>query len=368
MNLNSTDSYMVLIGHATPVNTLTGRPQTIGEQVQIVLTGADTVYAGRIEFGIAGAVSLDVSSGELTGADGPHPATLVVDPSGSNNALLFTAVANGIAGRAVSVAMASPVTSQLTAVSVSGNDITITPGTKARMTIGGTLNGGATVFPVLLYAGTKDGEHWWTGTGTLESPNDFELHGDCAGGMFTLYSSGFHALAQIGLWYSGTGATWPDAATGWTPDSGYTGTPALTAGISSAGQVVTACNAYGACSDLVTAANNTGNDGTGAVAAVAKANLTGGDSGIVAFNLDGLDFEGNKITELVLLKALQFRVSNTVAVALTQSGGGTLNLTVERAACFASANLLSRWMDHPVVITAPAPCTVWITAAGGPSS
>ena len=89
---------------------------------------------------------------------------------------------------------------------------------------------------------------------------------------------------------------------------------------------------------------------------------------IVGINLDGLDFEGNKITELVLLKALQFRVSNTVAVALTQSGGGTLNLTVERAACFASANLLSRWMDHPVVITAPAPCTVWITAAGGPSS
>jgi hypothetical protein len=193
-------------------------------------------------------------------------ATATINPSGADNSVLYTAVAGqGADGNDITLTYATPAAVATTAVGVVTDAITVTPGTKARMVIAGTLTSdGSTpvVFPVLLYAGLVGGRP------AYESGD----YGLSWGGTDWLLTD------DLGnTWLSSDDVATPDLVGVWAPLSPpVTGNPTVTAGTSSAAQVITAVNASGPAAALVTASAS--GTVTGAVAAVAATNLTGGVS------------------------------------------------------------------------------------------
>lgn len=200
-------------------------------------------------------------------------ATLLVDPApDADNSVLYTAKTAGAGGELVSIAYAAPAASAETTVAVNTNAITVTPGTKARMTIGGTLTPDIT--GALLYAGLYEGRPYWT-SNSLAFAQNFGVNAftilyypsdrwlleaySAAGALLNAYTSDLPAAAN------------PADATGWTPASPATGTPTVTAGISNAAQVIAAVNASSPAAALVTASESGAT--TGPVAAVAATNL-----------------------------------------------------------------------------------------------
>jgi len=89
-----------------------------------------TITMTLLRFDLADVIrSVDFSSGAAAGTEveiGPITATLLVDPTGANNAVLYTAVAAGTAGNDVTIEYVDPgLPSQALGVVVSTNDITV---------------------------------------------------------------------------------------------------------------------------------------------------------------------------------------------------------------------------------------------------
>jgi len=190
-------------------------------------------------------------------------ATLLVDPAGDDNSVLYTAKEAGAGGEAISIAYATPAVQATTTVAVVGNAITVTPGTKARMVVTGTLTSdGSTpvVFPLLSY---------------LEIYNTRAKYADTSGNYACVWTGFGWALyddvSGVG-WDSSESVVTPDLVTSWSPSGAATGTPIITAGVSSAAQVIAAVNASTPAAALVTASESGAS--TGPVAAVAADFLT----------------------------------------------------------------------------------------------
>lgn len=202
-------------------------------------------------------------------------ATATIDPTGVNNSVIFTSKQAGPSR--ISVGYATPADTAITAVSVDGDAVTVTPGTKARITVAGTLNDGAesVVFSEMFSIPTAAVARWSSVDGVFTPP--------ASGAFYRMYSNkAFGVSAAIlkleayldgvllATWSSGTGGGYP---TEFSPVLPATGAATVTYLTSSAAQVIAAVNAD--TSNPVTASAS--GTVTGAVAAVAATLLTGGD-------------------------------------------------------------------------------------------
>lgn len=223
-------------------------------------------------------------------------ASVTLDPAGADNSIALTAVEAGAAGNDITVEILSSATQETTDVSVVSDAITVTPGSKARMIVSGTLTDGTdpVVFPE-LYAVEGSPEAIWTSDGSAS----FALSGDwysvksvaAFGAVSTWSLRQYTDGALISAWITGS-APWPPSS-GWTPTGACTGTPTISDGTSSAAQVIAAINGNGAASALVTASASGAS--TGAVAAVSATNLSGG-SGTALASPPAIQADGGSIT------------------------------------------------------------------------
>lgn len=218
-------------------------------------------------------------------------ATLLVDPAGADNSVLYTAKTAGPGGEAISVAYATPAAQATTTVAVSTNAITVTPGDKARMVVTGTLTSdGSTpvTFDPLLYAGISNTKPAFT-----PDASAINLSGDELAWVNLLNQWQIRKNGSV-LFLSSDAVATPDLVTTWVAQGSATGTPTITAGISNAAQVIAAVNASSPASALVTASAS--GPSTGPVAAVAATNLIYPETltlGGRDLTLDGLDLTLN---------------------------------------------------------------------------
>lgn len=220
-------------------------------------------------------------------------ATRLVDPAGADNSVLYTAKAAGAAGELISIEYAAPATQATTTVAVVGNAITVTPGTKARMVVTGTLtrDGSTPVVTgeMLNYDHTNDGK---------------PVYNDFVGSYINISWSNYDSQWTIFLPPFIGGASWvsigspvatPDLVVTWVPVSPATGIPTVTALTSSASNVIRAINnhvlapsenASPEAAALVTASDS--GPSTGPVAQVAAAFLSLSSIPANALTLDGI--------------------------------------------------------------------------------
>lgn len=244
-------------------------------QVGDVITSSNTVTLTVDNDVIRGSESgpTDISGGTPVNETA---ATVTINPTGADNSVLYTAVAGlGADGNDITITYATPAAAATTAVAVAGDAITVTPGTKARMVISGTLSPDAT--GELPYTGLQGSYPIYSTTpGSVPATGRWtQIIYPSGGAAWELrhYENGLAGSMALWIAAPGTEAT-PDLASGWAPDGVETGTPVITAGTSSAAQVIAAVNAAAAAAALVTASAS--GTVTGAVAAVAATNLTGG--------------------------------------------------------------------------------------------
>lgn len=217
-------------------------------------------------------------------ANPPAVAALVtINPTGADNSVTYTAEQAGAVGNNISITYATPAVLATTTVAVVGTAITVTPGTKARMAVTGSLTAnGSTpvVFPSLSYAGTHNGKAIYTSTGVNGQYEPYTALWGIAPNLWYLTDYDRNAI-----WSSPENVATPDLVTTWTPvynmgsETTPTGTPTITAVISSAAQVIAAVNASAPAAVLVTASAS--GTVTGAVAAVSATNLIGGSGGMI---------------------------------------------------------------------------------------
>lgn len=190
---------------------------------------------------------------------GASRAILLVNPTGDDNSVLFTAKPAGAGGEAISVTYATPAEQAATAIGVTGNSITVTPATKARMTITGTSSANGIVLGDSIPDG---GGRVGYNTSTTAA---VQLYYNTSLGQWRIRTlDGTYQANKTAA------AASPEGLTGWTILAG-TGDPTITAGITSAEQVITEINASFLASPLVTASAS--GAATGAVASVAEAFL-----------------------------------------------------------------------------------------------
>lgn len=207
-------------------------------------------------------------------------ATLTVDPTGTNNSVLFTASHDGAAYNSVSIAYAAPAVQAGITIALVGSAFTITPSTKDQMVISG-ITTPTSANRTLLYAGIDpgSGSKMWTHDGTI--PPVFPVGGAmlyATGGVWLYVSRSSGSSTTDYQATKTSAATWPDTLTAWTVTMGGVGSPTVTAATSTASQVITAVNAVSNFTAGTVIASASGTV-TGTVSAVSSANLTGGITG-----------------------------------------------------------------------------------------
>jgi hypothetical protein len=280
-----------------------------------------------------------------TDSDSAVAANLTTALSGSNNDLVFTAIATGVSGNQLSVAYSAPVASSYT-TSVSVTDdlaILVTLAAKARQIITGTLNdgSGSVTFPTMLVSGTALSRPYYVDN--IFSPA-YTLQWDGAYWVANKISGG-------GTWKSASDVATPDLATGWTPTSPSTGTPTVTAAVTSAYQVKAAIDGDIEAQDLVTVANAGGNDGTGAVSTMVA---TGLSNGLDANGWTGaaFDFNGNAFPNidavyglLVYCESGLIGFSNTTGTTIILPQGAFAQIAINPSAAETPSDGLLQFKD-----------------------
>lgn len=164
-----------------------------------------------------------------------------------------------------------------TDVAVVGSAVAVTPGTKARMIVTGTGTLAHDGVPVSFFELHKNGFHdertSWRNTWTDEpyTPDQAAvwISDESRWGLYSSISS-FPYFAE---WSGPEDVASPDLVLVWIPQGLATGTPTVTAAVSSANQVLSALDASVAAEALITFALAPGSDGTAAVAAQALVTL-----------------------------------------------------------------------------------------------
>jgi hypothetical protein len=204
---------------------------------------------------------------------GGDSASLVVNPSGANNSILYTAVASGDGGDGISIEYAAPASGvAATVVSVVVGAILVTPGDKARMTVSGSS------------AGILDGDYLYAGivTSNVSYTSDGSLTPAPVGNWYQISgsNSGVGSNWRIFRWIDGVqdfGEALNSATNQYDfPDSVPWSTSTVTGGVTSADQVISSVNADAVASALVTASAS--GTVTGSVAEIGPLFLQGGSS------------------------------------------------------------------------------------------
>lgn len=270
-------------------------------------------------------------------------ASLTLDPAGEDNAVLYEAVAAGTGGNAISVEYAAQAADQLAiSIFVDESAILVTPGDKHQMLVTGDVNFNGS----LAFVGFYEGSACWSddpenlsnptdpnpGTGTFYRSSPFSpwINRRTAGGTppYINYQS---FEIDLGSGY----ADFPSGAAAWDE-----GTFTVTAPGASAQQVIDAVNADATAGALVTA--SAAGTVTGAVAAVAEANLTGGTNVIstAAEVIAAINAEPEAAALVLAANAGASDGSGEVAsLSLTALSGGTSVSTVFAPAYGSAFNL-----------------------------
>ena len=209
----------------------------------------------------------DVTTG--TPVNGAY-ATVTMDPTGSNNSVTYTSIAQSSSANSISIAYASPAAAALTTVAVTGSAIVVTPATKANLTATGTTPAMAACAAV-VYAGCGLG-YIYSSDGVASygsGPSRAAYYNDGSKWLFWQWD-GSSSLVVAG--YSTTNAATPDGLT-YVLTTG-TGAASITASTTTAAQVIAAVNAAPAAAALVVA--TAFGTVTGAVAALSPTYLSGG--------------------------------------------------------------------------------------------
>jgi hypothetical protein len=213
-------------------------------------------------------------------------ATLTIDQFGLNNTVTYVANVAGLFGNNISIAYASAIQQAITSVAVSGTQITVTPGTTARMIVSGSLtrydNNQPITTGVFLEAGTFGEKPYWSSDGLSYGAyrtNDYSE---------ILYASGqtkYYLNAKVGItndavYYCSSEITISDDPSSilWNTAAFGNGTPTVTSGISSALQIISAINTSTEASALVTAFAEGNVTGT-ITTTLLPTNLSGGING-----------------------------------------------------------------------------------------
>lgn len=263
--------------------------------------GCDVVTEGslatgsplRLPFWLIDDAGLVVDSAERTGAnvvltilnhglpDANTPASVIVDPSGADNSVLFTGVTvEGSNGISIEYLAVNPSGYEFDAiVSVTGQAIQISPAYHGSLSVSGTLtSNGVTpvVFPQLSYTGFSGGyPRYSDGFGTPSY--------ECSrfGSTWTLTKN------STASWYSNEDVASPFLVTTWFPLAPATGFPVISAGITTALGVVNAVNNDSVASLLVNASPQ--GSATGQIAPIGPAYLQGGSQGGAYLGLELVD-------------------------------------------------------------------------------
>jgi hypothetical protein len=241
-------------------------------------------------------VTLTVTGHGLAVTDGAVKATL--DPAGANNGIVVTAV-SGILSGEYSVEILAPSALDEIDVSLVGKKFTVSPLSDSRILVTGTISPDAT--GAMVNAGIPEID----GNGIEAYSTDGNQEAPASGRWNRLFWSPFDAIRYVSYvdgvydceWGSLDGGSdsvptiniWE--ATNWIAVGTETGTPLFGQLDSSAAQVITAMNATGAFSAVMTASNAEGSDGSGEIAAVPETFLFGSTSGAAAYlGIEGLGF------------------------------------------------------------------------------
>jgi hypothetical protein len=296
--------------------TLISGAVTLGRTPQsMILPNGTTLFPCRVLLGNGQSAVIDATDFSYTD-DPPDAAELLLNPTGDDNDILLTADAAGFAGNSLTGAIAvAEDSTALTAVKT-GNDIVITSGDKRRMIVTGTLEDedeNPVAFPGLVFAGADDDFDYWTNTGSIQTNSGVEyvVAISASTAYVGKFNNGIPSYLSVG---SATTVDFPDEVSPYNTPSPGSGVPTVTAAPATAAQAIAAINAA---SLGVTASNGPDSDGSGAIAAVAQANLTGGTNGAQVLDADS-DFQGNPYpaaNDILGLLVQCVSGSGTVAVA-----------------------------------------------------
>jgi hypothetical protein len=261
MSITNTQAIFGLNAAGTSTRPLIAGTVNIGQAQQVVNLFGDIAFSGRAV--VAEADECDVLFADFSlvpSTPTETSATAILESTGDNNDILLTADTAGAGGNDLSASIVIDDDSdrtQLTAAK-SGDAITITSGDKRVMRVTADFGDGAeTIEFTWLF------DSWSAGFpyGSLE-----RIDGDWSiSGQETF-------IATVDGDFPDE-ATWPEGVT-------------VVAAPATASQAITAINAA---SIDVTAANATGNDGTGAITAVASVDFAGGgeiENGWIGADLD----------------------------------------------------------------------------------
>jgi hypothetical protein len=195
-------------------------------------------------------------------------AELIISPPPPNDDIVFTADEPGVSGNLISVEVLAPLVTPVTSVDVIANAIVITPGSKARLIVTGSLENidGPITFPELLYVGPyNDGPEYQAASNPLIKAFRFD------GGWIIQYGG------TDTSWTSLEDAATPDLVVTWTPQVYAVGVATVTAAASSAAQVIDKINNSVEASALISVMSL--GVATGPVGTTAATFLTGGVDG-----------------------------------------------------------------------------------------
>ena len=220
----------------------------------------------------------------LSGASAPinAAAASITFSLGAYTSTKYTALSTGTAGNAITVAYSAPVNQAPTTAAVVGNALTVTLATKARMTISGAEPGATNVtcYYVAAYNYTSNGRPF-SENAALPAPHT-HIVSNGSDWMIRGYSGYSNLIYQSAAAGSGM-YTYPDGLM-YAPPTVGTGfhAPSVSAGVSSAEQVIAAVNSAG----LLVTATAVGTV-TGAVGTLAPIGLVGGASATTPGLFDG---------------------------------------------------------------------------------
>lgn len=212
-------------------------------------------------------------------------ATATLDPTGADNSVVLTRDEAG----AISSLAAEITTPEQAEISVDfdGTTVSISAGTKFRMTVAGTLSPGAT--GTLIYGGSIANYPAWSSDGSIETPEtgNWILLARPANAWILFFKTDG---TTVGSWTSTeTDEDFPNGLT-YVANGTETGTPIITALLPTSAQVVAAVNA----SEIPFTASGAG---IGAVAA-ATAAFSGGSNATVAIKGTEMFDATNKYTAI----------------------------------------------------------------------
>lgn len=266
-----------VLAAAPPSNTPTAPGNAAGSGAVSAPVAPDSIQAGG-QPGAPSAPDDAAGAGGVSEPNGGTMASVSLDPGAWDSSVIFTAVEGGAAGNDITVAYAAPADQVTTTVAVVDDAIIVTPGTKARMLVAGTLTTDGST-PLVLSPQRYAGQ-----VSTKVSYSDIGEGGGLSSTIidWNFFPARWRIKSQFTVYFESSDyVTSPELVTTWTPVGAATGVPVVTAGISSAAQVIAAVNADLDAAALVTASAN--DTVTGAVAELAATNLTGGvDASITA--------------------------------------------------------------------------------------